>query len=128
MPPGYTPPKKKTILMSPKHASQVHTLMAQPKVMAASSATTTNAVVSERVPVLVVGTDGYVVTGATQYMALKFTAQNPLGKPYIISVSPDLSAWYKIRMGTNEMCLIVYDFTYLTEPKTFYKFAVDSTP
>jgi len=130
MPPGYTPPKKKTVLLSPKAASQVHVLMAKPRVMAAAAGlgSPTSGVTTGYVPVTLAFTDGTTVTNVSVVTALKFTSPNPLGNHYTIFVSDDLNNWTNIKMGTADDPLVLYDFTYLTQKQLFYKFQVDNSP
>jgi len=127
MPPGYTPPKKKVVLMSPKHISQLSVRMkitAAPKTLAASTSGTTTAFV----PVTLAFTDGSTVTNTSIITALKFTSPNQPGNHYTIFVSDDLNNWTNIKMGTADDPLVLYDFTYLTQKQLFYKFQVDTAP
>lgn len=129
MPPGYTPPKKKTVLMSPKHASQLSVQMkvaAAPQVMAASAST--SGVTSGWVPVSIIQTDGVLATNIGVITAIKFTSPNPTKGNFIIMVSDDLNDWHKIKVSSGDDPLVVYDFTYLTQRQIFYKFAVDTAP
>ena len=128
MPPGYVAPKKKVVLMSPKHASQIHTLMAKaaPKVMAVGAPT--SGTTATFVPVTLAFTDGTTVTNVSIVTALKFTSPNPPGNHYTIFVSDDLNVWTNIKMGTADDPLVLYDFTYLTQKQLFYKFQVDTAP
>lgn len=126
-PPGYTPPKKKTVLLSPKAASQVHTLMAK-TAAAPAAAASTSGVTSSWVPVTFATTDGTNVVTTGVITALKFTAPNPTKGSFIIFVGDDLNNWHKIKVSTADDPLVVYDFTYLTQRQIFYKFQVDSPP
>jgi len=129
MPPGYVAPKKKVVLMSPKHASQLSVRMkvaAAPMALAAGAPT--SGTTATFVPVTLAFTDGNTVTNTSIVTALRFTSPNPLGNHYTIFVSDDLNVWTNIKMGTADDPLVLYDFTYLTQKQLFYKFTVDTAP
>lgn len=79
-----------------------------------------------RAPVAIADTDGTNILSVAQVDTLIFTSPNPTRGPYTLAVSGDLATWQEIRQGTGNDPLMIYDFSYLTQPQNFYKFKVDS--
>lgn len=135
MPPGVPLKKKVVPLLSPKAMSQKTVLMKKAPTLSAAAAPMAAASMAadasgntvSRVTAVVVNTDGTNVISLEKAVALKFVVPNPKKDHYVISVSGDLNDWQVIYQNVGDDPIVLYDFTYLTTPKNFYRIAIDDS-